>query len=145
MVGTGELFPELAAILAGIGLIVGLLSLTGKVGTIAYELVPLAGENTILLLLKDAEKLLIPGSDMTVTAAYLFLGITLGPGLEQGGLNPLAGHIFIPYWAMISLITPPVAIGAYAAASVAQCNPLKCALELCDSEPSSVSCRSFSC
>ncbi len=129
MVGTGKLFTELAAILAGIGLIIGSLSLTGKVGTIAYELVSLAGENTILLLLMGAATSFILGIGMTVTAAYLFLAITLGPGLEQGGLNPLAVHMFILYWAMISFITPPVAIGAYAAASIAQCNPLKCGLE----------------
>jgi TRAP transporter 4TM/12TM fusion protein len=129
MVGTGKLFTELAAILAGIGLIIGSLSLTGKVGTIAYELVNIAGDNTILLLLMGAATSFILGIGMTVTAAYLFLAITLGPGLEQGGLNPLAVHMFILYWAMISFITPPVAIGAYAAASIAECNPLKCGLE----------------
>ena len=129
MVGTGKLFTELAAILAGIGLIIGSLSLTGKVGTIAYELVNIAGENTILLLIMGAVTSFILGIGMTVTAAYLFLAITLGPGLERAGLDPLAVHLFMLYWAMISFITPPVAIGAYAAAGIAESNPLKTGLE----------------
>ncbi|MBT6275017.1 MAG: TRAP transporter fused permease subunit [Chromatiales bacterium] len=129
MVGTGKLFTELAAILAGIGLIIGSLSLTGKVGTIAYELVDIAGDNTMLLLIMGAVTSFILGIGMTVTAAYLFLAITLGPGLEKAGLDPLAVHMFMLYWAMISFITPPVAIGAYAAATIAQCNPLKTGLE----------------
>ena len=65
----------------------------------------------------------------TITAAYLFLAITLAPGLAKSGLNDLAIHMFILYWAMISFITPPVAIGAYAAAGIAKSNPMKTGLE----------------
>ncbi|MBT5897799.1 MAG: TRAP transporter fused permease subunit [Rhodospirillaceae bacterium] len=129
VVGVGKLFTELAAILAGIGLIIGSLSLTGKVGTIAYELVAFAGGNTILLLIMGAVTCFVLGIGMTITAAYLFLAITLAPGLAKSGLNDLAIHMFILYWAMISFITPPVAIGAYAAAGIAQSNPLKTGLE----------------
>ena len=129
IVGVGKLFTELAAILAGIGLIIGSLSLTGKVGTIAYELVSFAGDSTLLLLIMGAATCFVLGIGMTITAAYLFLAITLAPGLAQSGLNDLAIHMFILYWAMISFITPPVAIGAYAAAGIAQTNPLKTGLE----------------
>ena len=129
VVGVGKLFTELAAILAGIGLIIGSLSLTGKVGTIAYELVNYAGDNVLLLLIMGAVTCFILGIGMTITAAYLFLAITLAPGLAKSGLNDLAIHMFILYWAMISFITPPVAIGAYAAAGIAQSNPLKTGLE----------------
>jgi TRAP-type uncharacterized transport system fused permease subunit len=129
MVGVGKLFTELAAILAGIGLIIGALSLTGKIGTIAYELVEVAGDNTLLLLIMGAVTCFILGIGMTITAAYLFLAITLAPGLAKSGLNELAIHMFILYWAMISYITPPVAIGAYAAAGIAKSNPLKTGFE----------------
>ena len=129
LVGIGKLFTELAAILAGIGLIIGSLSLTGKVGTIAYELVEFAGDSTLLLLIMGAVTCFILGIGMTITAAYLFLAITLAPGLAKSGLNDLAIHMFILYWAMISFITPPVAIGAYAAAGIAKSNPLKTGLE----------------
>jgi len=64
------------------------------------------------------------GIGMTVTAAYIFLAIVLAPALIQAGLNPMAVHLFILYWAMLSFITPPVALGAFAAASIADAKPI---------------------
>jgi TRAP-type uncharacterized transport system fused permease subunit len=66
---------------------------------------------------------------MTVTAAYIFLAIVLAPALVRAGLDPLASHMFIMYWGMLSFITPPVALAAFAAASVAQCSPMKVGLQ----------------
>jgi TRAP transporter 4TM/12TM fusion protein len=127
--GVGKLFAELAAILAGVGLIIGALTLTGKVGSITYELVDLAGDSVLLLLVMGALTSFILGIGMTVTAAYLFLAVTLAPALTQGGLDKLAVHLFMMYWGMISFITPPVALGAYAAASVAQSHPMRTGFE----------------
>jgi TRAP transporter 4TM/12TM fusion protein len=128
-IGVGRLFAELAAMLAGVGLIIGALSLTGKVGTLAFDLVRLAGDSTLLLLVMGALTSFVLGIGMTVTAAYLFLAITLAPALTSGGLDPLAVHLFMLYWAMISFITPPVAIGAFAAATVASARPMETGLE----------------
>ena len=61
---------------------------------------------------------------MTVTAAYVFLAIVLAPALIQGGLDPMSVHLFILYWGMLSFITPPVALGAFAAASIAGASAL---------------------
>ncbi len=127
--GVGRLFAELASVLAGVGLIIGALTLTGKVGSLTYELVRVAGDSVILLLVMAAVTSFILGIGMTVTAAYLFLAVTIGPALTQAGLDKLAVHLFLMYWGMISFITPPVAIGAYAAASIAQCNPMKTGFE----------------
>ena len=129
MISLGKLFAEIAALLAGVGLIIGALSLTGKVGTIAFDLVQIAGDSTILLLIMGAVTSFILGIGMTVTAAYLFLAITLAPALTSGGLDPMAVHLFMLYWAMISFITPPVAIGAFAAATLAQAPPMKTGLQ----------------
>ncbi|MBI1985594.1 MAG: TRAP transporter large permease subunit, partial [Rhodospirillales bacterium] len=71
----------------------------------------------------------ILGIVMTVTAAYIFLAIELAPALVQGGLDPLAVHMFIFYCSMVSYITPPVALGAYAAAAIAGANPMRTGLE----------------
>ncbi|MEZ5654187.1 MAG: TRAP transporter fused permease subunit, partial [Burkholderiaceae bacterium] len=127
--GGGILFAELAALLAGVGLIIGALTLTGKVGSLTYELVRVAGDNVLMLLVMGALTSFVLGIGMTVTAAYLFLAVTLAPALTAGGLDPLAVHLFMMYWGMISFITPPVAIGAYAAASVARADPIKTGLE----------------
>ena len=66
---------------------------------------------------------------MTVTAAYIFLAILLAPALISTGMNPIAVHMFIFYWGMLSFITPPVALGAFAAASVAKTPPMATGLE----------------
>ena len=127
--GVGTLFAELLAVLAGVGLIIGALTLTGKVGSLTYELVRIAGNSVIMLLVMGALTSFILGIGMTVTAAYLFLAVTLAPALVAGGLDKLAVHLFLMYWGMISFITPPVAIGAYAAASIAQSDPMKTGFE----------------
>ena len=115
----GRLLAELAGILAAIGLIIGGLAVTGIAGTIANDLVYLAGENVVVLLIMGALTSFILGIGMTVTAAYIFLAIVLVPALTNSGINPLASHMFVMYWGMLSFITPPVALAAFAAADIA--------------------------
>ncbi|MEM9139298.1 MAG: TRAP transporter large permease subunit, partial [Pseudomonadota bacterium] len=69
------------------------------------------------------------GMGLTVTACYIFLAIVLAPALVQAGLNELAVHLFILYWGMVSYITPPVALGAFAAASMAGAGALRTGFE----------------
>jgi TRAP transporter 4TM/12TM fusion protein len=126
---TGQLLSELSATLAGIGLIVGGLFLTGMAGTLVNDLVFIAGGSPYLLLLTGAITSFILGMGMTVTAAYIFLAIILAPALINVGLDPLAVHLFMLYWGMISFITPPVALGAFAAASIAKANPMSTGFE----------------
>jgi len=125
----GQLLSELSATLAGIGLIVGGLFLTGMAGTLVNDLVFIAGGSPYLLLLTGAATSFILGMGMTVTAAYIFLAIILAPALIKVGLDPLAVHLFMLYWGMISFITPPVALGAFAAASIAKANPMATGFE----------------
>lgn len=125
LIAVGRLFAELAAILAGVGLIIGALSISGKIGSLTYTLVQLAGDNVLLLLVMGALTSFILGIGMTVTAAYLFLAVTIAPALTQHGLDKLAVHLFLLYWGMVSFITPPVALGAYAASSIAKSDPMR--------------------
>jgi TRAP transporter 4TM/12TM fusion protein len=125
----GKLFAELAALLAGIGLIVGALVVTGKIGNLASDLLALAGGSTIILLLMGAFTSFVLGIGMTVTAAYVFLAIALAPALIKGGMDPMSVHMFIFYWGMLSFITPPVALGAYAAAPIAKAPPMQTGFE----------------
>lgn len=125
----GQLMAELAGILAAIGLIVGSLAVTGMAGTLANDLVYIAGENVVILLIMGALTSFVLGIGMTVTAAYIFLAIVLAPALVDAGLDPLASHMFIMYWGMLSFITPPVALAAFAAASVAQVPAMQAGLQ----------------
>lgn len=129
IISIAMLLTELTAILAAVGLIVGALSMTGMAGTLVNDLVFLAGGSTLVLLLMGAITSFIMGIGMTVTAAYIFLAIVLAPALIQGGLSPMAVHLFILYWGMVSYITPPVALGAYAAAALANATPMRTGLE----------------
>jgi TRAP transporter 4TM/12TM fusion protein len=113
---------NIVAILAGVGFIVGSLSYTGVGGAFSRELLQFAGGNTHLLLVMGALTSFVLGMGMTSSACYIFLAVTLGPALIGGGLNPIGSHLFILYWGLISFITPPVALAAIAAASIARAN-----------------------
>ncbi|WPZ13541.1 TRAP transporter fused permease subunit [Nitratireductor rhodophyticola] len=125
----GVLFSNLVAILAAVGMIVGALSMTGVAASLVNDLLRLADGSQIFLLLMGALTGLILGVGMTSTAAYIFLAILLAPALVEVGLNPMAVHMFIFYWGMLSFITPPVALGAFAAASIAKTPPMETGFE----------------
>jgi TRAP transporter 4TM/12TM fusion protein len=116
---------ELMAILMAIGLIIGALSVTGLAGTLANDLVYLAGSAPLVLLVMGAITSFVFGMGMTVTACYIFLAIVLAPPLIKAGLDPLAIHLFIMYWGMVSFITPPVALATFAAAPLAGVSALR--------------------
>lgn len=125
ILGVGTSLAELTAVILGVGLIVGSFSATGLAGTLVNELLFIAGDNVFILLIMGALTAFVFGMGMTATACYIFLAIVLAPALEAGGLDQLAVHLFILYWGMVSYITPPVALGAYAAATLAGCSPMK--------------------
>ncbi|MCG8382151.1 MAG: TRAP transporter fused permease subunit [Gammaproteobacteria bacterium] len=129
IMASGRLLVELMGILGPIGLIVGALVATGMAGTFANDLVFIAGGAPLVLLLMGALTSFILGIGMTVTAAYIFLAVIMAPALVKVGMDPLAVHLFILYWGMLSFITPPVAIGAFAAASIAGANAMRTGLE----------------
>ncbi|MBE9637244.1 TRAP transporter fused permease subunit [Salipiger pacificus] len=116
---------NIVGILAGVGLIVGALSYTGVGGAFSRELLQFAGDNVFLLLLFGALTSFVLGMGMTVSACYIFLAIVLGPAMAGAGLNPIAGHLFILYWGMLSYITPPVALAAFAAAVIAKSDGMR--------------------
>ena len=125
----GRTLAELVAVLLGIGMIVGAFQATGLTGPLANELVHMAGSSVPMLLIMGAVTSFIFGMGMTVTACYIFLAVVLAPALVQAGLNELAVHLFILYWGMVSFITPPVALGAFAAATMAGAGAMRTGFE----------------
>lgn len=126
---TGTILVSLGSVIAGISLVVGALMASGMVGTLTNDMIRLAGENGLLLLIMGAATCFVLGIGMTITAAYVFLAIVLAPGLGKLGYEPMAIHLFIMYWSMVSFITPPVAIAAFAAASIAKVPPMSVGVE----------------
>lgn len=125
IMGTGATIGMLVGVLAGVGLVVGALAMTGVGNAFSRELLQYAGGNPYLLLLFGALTSFILGMGMTVSACYIFLAVVLAPALVKGGFSEMASHLFILYWAMLSYITPPVAMAAVAASSIAKAPAMK--------------------
>lgn len=121
----GRILTELTALIAGIGFIVGSLSITGVSFSFARELVTVAGDNMFLILVAGAVTSFVLGMGMTVSAVYIFLAVVMAPALVQLGIDPIAAHLFVLYWATVSYITPPVALASFAAAGIAKANAMK--------------------
>lgn len=128
LVAAGEAVARLVALIAGIGLIVGGMSVTGVANAFSRELVQYAGGNVALLLALGAATSFVLGMGMTASACYIFLAIVLAPALVAAGLDPMASHLYVLYWGLVSFITPPVALAAIAAAFIARANPVRTAL-----------------
>lgn len=119
LVEVGRGIAQIVGLIAGIGLIIGAMSITGVANAFSRELVQYAGANLWWLLLIGAFTSFVLGIGMTASACYIFLAIVLAPALVQIGIDPMAAHLYIFYWGMVSFITPPVALAAIAAASIA--------------------------
>ena len=119
VVSTGQTLVELVTILAAVGLLIGGLTVTGVIGTFTSDVVRIAGGNVTALVLLTAVACFILGTGLTITASYIFLAIMMAPALVQQGMNPMAVHLFILYWAVLSEITPPVALSVVAASGLA--------------------------
>lgn len=119
IIDAGKTIVNIVGILVGIGMIIGALSLTGVGPAFSSELLLFADGDTYKLLVLGAITSFVLGMGMTVTACYIFLAVVMGSAMIESGLNPVAGHLFILYWGMMSYITPPVAVAAVAASTIA--------------------------
>ena len=126
--GTTRILLDISVILAGAGLIVGAMSISGLSSSIAFALVAVAGDNLFLLLVMAAIVSVILGMGMPSVAAYVIVVLMVAPALEKMGVLPLAAHLFVFYFAIISNFTPPVAVAAFAAAAIAETSPLRAGL-----------------
>jgi TRAP transporter 4TM/12TM fusion protein len=107
------------------GLIIGSLDLSQLGLKLSHTIVLLAGDSQFLLLVMAAICCFVLGVGMTSIPAYMMVVILVAPALQKFGISPLAAHFFVFYWAITSFITPPVALGAYVAAGIADASPLK--------------------
>jgi len=124
VIASGRSIAEITGIIAGVGLIVGGLSMSGVSLSLARELVSVVGDNVLLILIAGAITSFILGMGMTISAVYVFLAIVMTPALVALDVNPVAAHLFVIYWAAASYITPPVALAAFAAANIAKSHPM---------------------
>ena len=119
---------EIVIIGAMAGTIIGILGATGLGEALTQALVTLGEGNLTVLLILTAIICIILGMGMPTTAIYLLVSIIAAPPLIQLGINPLAAHMYVFYFGIVSLITPPVAIAAFVAANLAGAGPMSTAI-----------------
>lgn len=110
---------EVAAACACAGIIIGMLMLSGLALRLSGLLIALSGGNLLLLLVLTMIVSIILGMGMPTSAVYVILATMVVPAIVQMGVEPLAAHLFVFYFGIMSNVTPPVAIAAYAAAGLA--------------------------
>lgn len=109
---------------AAAGLVIGGITMTGLAGKVAGMVLSVTDANVLLSLLLVAVVTLILGLGMPTPSAYAMAAVLVAPLLQKLGLPLMNAHLFVLYFAVMSAMTPPVAVAAYAASAIAEANPV---------------------
>jgi TRAP transporter 4TM/12TM fusion protein len=120
VIETGRISLDILLIGAAAGVMVGILAISGLAFSMTLQLLALSGENVFLLLLLIAVLAFVLGIGLPTVSVYILTATLLAPALVKLGVTPMAAHMFVMYNGMLSMITPPVAFAAYAAANIAR-------------------------
>ena len=121
----GSMSIQIIAVCACAGIIVGVISLTGVGARFSSLLLGLAEASQLLALFFAMCIAILLGMGMPTTAAYAVAASVVAPGLVNLGIPLLTAHFFVFYFAVVSAITPPVALASFAAAGISGANPLE--------------------
>ncbi|MEO9749731.1 MULTISPECIES: TRAP transporter permease [Marinobacter] len=116
---------QIIVVCAAAGVIVGVISLTGVGARFSVLLLDVAEASQLLALIFAMFISILLGMGMPTTAAYAVAASVVAPGLVQLGIEPLTAHFFVFYFAVVSAITPPVALASYAAAGISGANAME--------------------
>lgn len=116
--GAGSLIV-VGILLAGAQIMVSMINLTGIGVTLSTLIVGVAGESVLAISFIVGVVCMIMGMGIPTTAAYVLVAATLAPALTKVGVSPIAAHMFVFYFATLSVITPPVCIAVFVAAGIA--------------------------
>ncbi|WP_404367102.1 TRAP transporter permease [Marinobacter sp.] len=116
---------QIIVVCAAAGIIVGVISLTGVGARFSSLLLGVAETSQLLALIFAMMISILLGMGMPTTAAYAVAASVVAPGLVQLGIEPLTAHFFVFYFAVVSAITPPVALASYAAAGISGANAME--------------------
>lgn len=123
-VETGTGMVDLILVVAAAGFVIGILNITGLGFALTLVLVDSVGSNIVLLLAISAVICIVLGMGMPTSGVYVLLAALVAPSLVEAGIDRIAAHLFILYFGMMSMITPPVALAAFAAATITKEDPL---------------------
>jgi TRAP-type uncharacterized transport system fused permease subunit len=129
MVDAGRMSANMIVVVTAIGLIVGLIQVSGFAGRLSLLLAQVAEGPLPIVLAVVAFGAIVLGMGLPPGATYFIIVIALSSGIDTVGLAPLTLHLFVVVFAMMSTVTPPVALAAFAAAPIAGANPIRTGFE----------------
>lgn len=121
---TGVLVIDLVMIGAAVGMIIGILAKSGLGFALTLVLSQLGDGNFVWLLILAAVVCIILGMGMPTIGVYVLVSALVAPAMIEVGVAPMAAHMYVLYFGMLSFITPPIAIAAFAAAKLAGSHPM---------------------
>ena len=122
---------QIVVAVAAIGVVIGVMNMTGLGLRFAGVMRAVAGDSLFLSLVMMMLGSLVLGMGMPTVPAYLIVILVMGPAIEVMGVPTVIAHLFVVYFGVLSAITPPVAIAAFAAAPIARANPVAIGVDAC--------------
>ncbi len=122
---TGHGALDLILITGAAGVVIGVLAVSGLGYQLTLILVQVGQGHLFLLLFLSAIVCIILGMGLPTVGVYVLLAALVAPSLVEVGVQPIAAHMYVMYFGMMSMITPPIAIAAFAAASLANADPMR--------------------
>ena len=119
IVSTGGAVVDLVLICAVAGLFIGILNISGLAFGMTLQLLAITGESLSMLLLLTALLGIALGLGLPTVGVYVIMATLIAPALVKAGIAPMAAHMFLLYFGIMSMVTPPVALAAFAAANIA--------------------------
>ena len=116
---------DIIAITAIAGILIGAMNLTGVAFSLTQQLLAISGGSLALLLLITAIASFILGLPLPTVGVYVILATLAAPALVQAGISPMQAHMFVLFSGILGMVTPPVALAAFAAATIAQSDQWK--------------------
>jgi TRAP transporter 4TM/12TM fusion protein len=122
-ISTGGAVIDLIMICAAAGMFIGILNISGLAFGLTLQLLTITGQNVLLLLVITAALGVLLGMGMPTVGVYIIMATLIAPALVKAGITPMAAHMFVLYFGIMSMVTPPVALAAFAAANIGGADP----------------------
>jgi len=119
VVSTGSAVVDLILICAVAGMFIGILNITGLAFGMVLQLLTITGQSLPGMLVVTALMAIALGLGLPTVGVYIIMATLIAPALVQVGVAPMAAHMFLLYFGIMSMVTPPVALSAFAAANIA--------------------------
>lgn len=126
---TGRSLVQPIVIAALAGLILGVVNITGLGSTLSQALILMASDALPVLLVFTAFASIVLGMGMPAVAIYILLAVLVAPALQEFGIEPLAAHLFIYYFGIMSYVTPPMAFACFVSGPMAGADPFRTGIE----------------